>query len=199
MARQAGSSSRSVTGPLCLTTPSSVSQVRFSPSKRGIAALQPGARPGRSGRCGRSRRSRAICACSSSSPAWPNGGWPRSWASATVSARSASSPSARGERAGDLRHLQRVGQAGAEVVALVGHEDLGLLLQPPERRAVDDPVAVAGEGRAGAALGLRDACGRGSGRGPRRRGRGTCGHEPSLASWPTAARRTSYSAGTLTP
>ena len=63
----------------------------------------------------------------------------------------------RGERAGDLRHLQRVGQPGAVLVALVGDEHLGLLLQAPERRGVDDAVAVAGEGRARAAVGLRIA------------------------------------------
>jgi len=63
-------------------------------------------------------------------------------------------PHGRGDGAGDLRHLQRVGQPGAVVVALVGHENLGLFLQPPERRSVDDAVAVAGEGGAAAALGL---------------------------------------------
>ena len=61
----------------------------------------------------------------------------------------------RGDRPGDLGDLQRMGQAGAVVVAFVGHEDLGLLLQPPKSRAVDDAVTVAGEGCAGAALRLR--------------------------------------------
>ena len=37
-----------------------------------------------------------------------------------------------GQRAGDLGHLQAVGQAGAEVIALVRHKHLGLLLQPAE-------------------------------------------------------------------
>ncbi len=59
-----------------------------------------------------------------------------------------------GDRAGHLSHLQRVGQAGAEMVAFVRHEDLGLLLQAAKGRAMDDAVAVAGEGRAGAAVGL---------------------------------------------
>ena len=43
---------------------------------------------------------------------------------------------------GDLRHLDGVGQARAEMVALVEHEDLRLVLQAPERRRVDDPVAI---------------------------------------------------------
>ena len=37
-----------------------------------------------------------------------------------------------GERAGDLRHLDRMGQAGAVVVALVEDEDLGLVLEAAE-------------------------------------------------------------------
>jgi hypothetical protein len=48
-----------------------------------------------------------------------------------------------GHGAGDLRHLQRMGQAGAEIVALMLHEDLRLVLEPPEGRGMDDPVAVA--------------------------------------------------------
>ena len=60
-------------------------------------------------------------------------------------------PQRPGERPRDLRHLEGMGQAGAEMIALVSDEDLGLLLQPPEGRGVDDPVAVAGEGGAGRA------------------------------------------------
>ena len=52
------------------------------------------------------------------------------------------------QRTGDLRHLDRVRQPGPEVVALVIDEDLRLVLQPPERRRMDDPVAVALERRA---------------------------------------------------
>jgi hypothetical protein len=48
-----------------------------------------------------------------------------------------------GHGAGDLRDLQRMGQAGAEIVALMFHEDLRLVLEPPEGRGMDDPVAVA--------------------------------------------------------
>ena len=44
---------------------------------------------------------------------------------------------------------RRVGQAGAEVVALVGDEDLRLVFQPSESRGMDDPVTVAGESACG--------------------------------------------------
>ena len=59
------------------------------------------------------------------------------------------------DRARDLRHLQAVGQPGAVVIPLVIDEDLGLVLQTPKRRAVDDPVAVALKGRPSAAFRLR--------------------------------------------
>jgi hypothetical protein len=48
-----------------------------------------------------------------------------------------------GDRAGDLRHLERVRHPRAVVVALGRDEDLRLVLQAPERLAVHDPVAVA--------------------------------------------------------
>jgi hypothetical protein len=47
------------------------------------------------------------------------------------------------DRPRDLRHLHRVRQARAIVVALRRDEDLGLVLQAAERLAVDDPVPVA--------------------------------------------------------
>ena len=59
------------------------------------------------------------------------------------------------DRAGDAGHLQRVRQPGAVVVALRGDEDLGLVLEPPERLAVHDAVAVALVGRAERARLLR--------------------------------------------
>ena len=43
----------------------------------------------------------------------------------------------------DLRDLERVGQAGAVVVAFRGEEDLGLVREAPERFGVEDLVAVA--------------------------------------------------------
>ena len=58
-------------------------------------------------------------------------------------------------RAGDLRRLQRVREPRAVVVALRRHEHLRLVLEPPERLAVHDPVAVALERRAQRAVLLR--------------------------------------------
>src|SRR3546814_12752150 len=43
----------------------------------------------------------------------------------------------------DLPDLDRMGQAGAVEVALAGAHHLGLALQAPERRRVDDPALVA--------------------------------------------------------
>jgi hypothetical protein len=54
-----------------------------------------------------------------------------------------------GHGARDLRHLQRMGQAGAEIVALMLHEDLRLVLEPAKRGGMDDPVAVALERASG--------------------------------------------------
>ena len=56
-----------------------------------------------------------------------------------------------GDAARDLRDLDRVGQSRPEVVALVGNEDLRLVLQAAERARVDDPVAVPRVVRAGVA------------------------------------------------
>ena len=55
--------------------------------------------------------------------------------------------------AGDLRHLQRVRQPRAVVVALVEHEHLRLVGEPPEGRRMQDAVAVALERAARRALG----------------------------------------------
>ena len=59
-----------------------------------------------------------------------------------------------GDGAGDEAGLERVGEAGPVVVALGSDEDLGLVLEPPERLRVDDPVAVALKRRADRAVGL---------------------------------------------
>ena len=48
-----------------------------------------------------------------------------------------------GDAGGHLRHLDRVGEAGAEVVVLRGDEDLALPRQPPPGSGVLDPVEVA--------------------------------------------------------
>ncbi len=57
-----------------------------------------------------------------------------------------------GDGAPDLRHFQRVGEAGAEVIALVVDEHLGLVFQAAEGGGMQHPVAVALKG--GAVIGL---------------------------------------------
>ena len=82
------------------------------------------------------------------------------------------------EGPGDLPDLDRMGQAGAEMVALVVDEDLGLVVEAAEGGRVDDAVAVAlelGAGRRGrlrhkAAAALRRVAG--------------IGRPPSLAEGP---------------
>jgi iron-sulfur cluster assembly accessory protein len=61
-----------------------------------------------------------------------------------------------GDRAGDLRDLYRMGKARAVVVALMRHEDLGLVLEATEGGRVDDAVAVALERRARRTFGFRN-------------------------------------------
>ena len=48
-----------------------------------------------------------------------------------------------GDRAGDLGHLDAVGQPRAKQVAFMIDENLGLVFKPPEGRAMHDAVAVA--------------------------------------------------------
>ena len=52
-------------------------------------------------------------------------------------------PQGAGERARDLRHLDRMGEAGAEMVALVMDEHLRLVGEAAEGGRMDDAVAVA--------------------------------------------------------
>ncbi len=63
-----------------------------------------------------------------------------------------------------LRHLDRMGQPGAEIIAFMFHEDLRLVLEPPKGRGMDDPVTVALKGRAKGAFVLRHAAAAGLGR-----------------------------------
>src|SRR5262249_7764699 len=63
-------------------------------------------------------------------------------------------PEAARDRARDLRHLEAVREARPVVVAGLGNEDLGLPDQPPERRRMDDAVAVALEQGAQVVRGL---------------------------------------------
>ena len=58
-------------------------------------------------------------------------------------------PERAGERAGDLGHFERVGEPGAEMIALVKDEDLRLVGEPAERGRMDDAVAIAAERIAG--------------------------------------------------
>ena len=57
------------------------------------------------------------------------------------------------QRPGDLGHFQGVGQPGAVVVALVEHEDLGLVLEPAEGGRMDDAVGSRAGTGCGVALG----------------------------------------------
>ncbi len=61
-----------------------------------------------------------------------------------------------GQGAGDLRHLQGMGQTGAIVISFMSDKDLGLLLEAPEGGGVDDAVPVPGEGRAGRTIAFRE-------------------------------------------
>ncbi len=45
-------------------------------------------------------------------------------------------------RARHLRHFDRMGQAGAVIIALMFDKDLGFMLEPPKGRSVDDPVTI---------------------------------------------------------
>ena len=65
-------------------------------------------------------------------------------------------PERAGERSGYLAHLERVGQARPEMVALVVDEDLRLVGQSPEGGGVNDAVAIALEVAAGRGCGFRD-------------------------------------------
>ena len=65
-------------------------------------------------------------------------------------------PERPGESAGDLGHLDRMGESRSEMIALVIDEDLRLVGETPEGRRMDDPVPVALEFGAGRRSGLRD-------------------------------------------
>jgi iron-sulfur cluster assembly accessory protein len=61
-----------------------------------------------------------------------------------------------GKRARYLSDLKRMGEPGAEMVSLVRNEDLRLVGQPPEGRAMDDAVAIALKYRTRWRMRLRD-------------------------------------------
>ena len=83
------------------------------------------------------------------------------------------------QRARDLRHLDRMGQAGAEMIVRVIDEHLRLVRQPPERGAMHDAVAVALErgSRRRGGLGKEPAARLGGVDGVGRPGRRGIGHE----------------------
>ena len=68
------------------------------------------------------------------------------------------------QRAGDLGDFQRMGEPGAEMIALVKDEDLRLVRQPAKGGRMDDAVAIAPERAARGARRFRIAAGPGSGR-----------------------------------
>ncbi len=57
-------------------------------------------------------------------------------------------PQGLGDGPGDLRNLEGVSQAGSVVVSRGRKEDLSLVLQTPERLAMDDTVPIVLKGRA---------------------------------------------------
>ena len=66
-------------------------------------------------------------------------------------------PQPPGQRARDLRNLERMGKPCPIVIALVKNENLGLVLEAPERGGMDDAVAIAPKGAAACAwrLGIK--------------------------------------------
>ena len=140
-----GSGCREMMCPLpfeCLRMPSRTSALRFSPC------------PSRSS-CSTTRsdcltwwKPSGMSFASTFSPAWPNGVWPRSWPITIASVSDLVQAERPRHRARDLRHLQRVRDARAVVIALGREEHLGLARQPPERLRMDDPIAIVLEDRA---------------------------------------------------
>jgi hypothetical protein len=47
-----------------------------------------------------------------------------------------------GKRASDLTDLERMGKSCSKMIALVRDKNLRLVGEPPERRAMDDAVAI---------------------------------------------------------
>ena len=100
-------------------------------------------------------------------------------------------PERAGQRARDLLHFQGMRQPGAVMIALVEHEDLGLVLQAAEGGRMDDAVAIAPEIVAAGARRLRHepppAQGRVGGKG-RARG-GLDRHIGPCLRWRSAGRK----------
>ena len=134
-------------GPLCLTSPSSVSQREVQPVEGRIATLQLSDHAQALGVvveplvCGERLVERPLAGMAEGRVAEIMGERQRLRQVLVETERA-------GDGAGDLRHLQRMDQAGAEMIALVLHEDLRLVLQPAKGVGMDDAVAVALERRA---------------------------------------------------
>jgi hypothetical protein len=64
-------------------------------------------------------------------------------------------PQGPGNGAGDLGHLERVGEPDPVVVSLGGQKDLSLVGEPAERLGVNDAITIAPEGRGQLVLRLR--------------------------------------------
>ena len=91
----------------------------------------------------RNRRGRACIRASISSPEWPNGECPRSWAKAIASARSSFSDKRARDRAADRRHFDGVRQARAEMIARAVQKNLRLVFQPAKGARMNDAGAIA--------------------------------------------------------
>ncbi len=68
------------------------------------------------------------------------------------------------QRAGNLRHLDGMGQTGSIVIAFMGNENLRLMFEATKGRRVNDSVAIALERRSRCAFRLRNQPSTGQGR-----------------------------------
>ena len=136
-----------VSGPLCLTRPSSVSQREVQPVEIGIAPLKPRYDPQRLGIVVEAAPllhllvERVLAGVAERRVAEIVHQRHRLGEVLVAAQRSR-----QGSR--DLRHLDRMGEPRPVVIALIGDEDLRLVLQPAKGSRVDDAVAVALERRA---------------------------------------------------
>ncbi len=85
----------------------------------------------------------AISRSSVSSPRWPKGGVAEVVGERNRLGEVFVEAERTGERPGDAGDLDGVGHPGPVMVAGAVEEDLGLVFEPAEGAAVDDPVAVA--------------------------------------------------------
>ena len=133
--------------------PSSVSQVRFKPVEFGVVAFQRGHDPHRlrvviEPAKGRHEGVQRLLAGMAEGRMAQIVGQRHGLGEFRVE------PQRSRDRARHLRDFDRMGQARAVIIALVLDEDLRLVLEAPEGRSVDDPVAIALKARAEFALRL---------------------------------------------